>query len=511
MALANQTAAIREQKAKAENIKACIESLREQFFRAISPIIQNMNIEDESLSNLLEKSRRLVIRMEKLRINREKFQSDLLQKAGELRTAEIRLEDTHKELSSWKSDWEKAVHKLGLNADATPDQANAVTDELDNLFSKLKDVQHDDLRIKAIDRDAKEFKEKILHFAERESPDLLHLPEDQIMAEINARLIRGQTAKAKKEDLEKRKEKEDARLLNAKGKISEIASVLSVMCEEAKCNKYEELQTAEERSSQRKKIQAELKQIETELHRLSGGELPEKFIQEIQNIDPDSIDPMIYRLNEEIKESEQQKSLLDQKIGSERTELARMNGSAKAAELAEEAQHILAKMENDVEQYIRLKLASEVLSQAIERYREKNQGTILKRANEFFAHMTLGSFEGLKLEFNEKGDTILVGVRSGTKDIVNVEGMSDGTADQLYLAIRLASLEAYLEKNEAIPFIIDDILIKFDDERSVATLQILAQLSEKTQIIFFTHHQHLLELAAANMDNGRLFTHSLRR
>jgi uncharacterized protein YhaN len=87
--------------------------------------------------------------------------------------------------------------------------------------------------------------------------------------------------------------------------------------------------------------------------------------------------------------------------------------------------------------------------------------------------------------------------------------MSDGTADQLYLAVRLASLESYLEKNEAMPFIVDDVLIHFDNERAAATLQILAQLAQKTQIIFFTHHQHLVELARAHVDKDVLFVHSL--
>jgi uncharacterized protein YhaN len=59
------------------------------------------------------------------------------------------------------------------------------------------------------------------------------------------------------------------------------------------------------------------------------------------------------------------------------------------------------------------------------------------------------------------------------------------------------------------PFIVDDILIKFDNERATATLQVLADLSKKTQVIFFTHHRHLVELAEAQIDPSVLFKHSL--
>jgi len=73
--------------------------------------------------------------------------------------------------------------------------------------------------------------------------------------------------------------------------------------------------------------------------------------------------------------------------------------------------------------------------------------------------------------------------------------MSDGTCDQLYLALRLASLEMYVREHRPIPFIVDDILINFDDGRAIAALKALAQLARHTQVIFFTHHEHLLEVA----------------
>jgi uncharacterized protein YhaN len=87
--------------------------------------------------------------------------------------------------------------------------------------------------------------------------------------------------------------------------------------------------------------------------------------------------------------------------------------------------------------------------------------------------------------------------------------MSDGTTDQLYLALRLASLEAYLENNEPMPFIVDDILIKFDNDRASASIEVLGELSKKTQVIFFTHHEHLVELAEKSQAQPVLFQHQL--
>jgi uncharacterized protein YhaN len=133
----------------------------------------------------------------------------------------------------------------------------------------------------------------------------------------------------------------------------------------------------------------------------------------------------------------------------------------------------------------------------------------MKRSSELFSQLTLGSFEGLRLEFDAKGDAVIVGVRPKSKEIVGVEGMSDGTTDQLYLAVRLASLETYLDRNEPLPFIVEDVLIKFDDDRATAALQALAELSKRTQVIFFTHHRHLVELATTNVSKKVLIKHSI--
>ena len=88
--------------------------------------------------------------------------------------------------------------------------------------------------------------------------------------------------------------------------------------------------------------------------------------------------------------------------------------------------------------------------------------------------------------------------------------MSEGTRDQLYLALRLATLERYLAHAEPLPFVVDDVLVNFDDDRSRATLEVLAELSGKTQVILFTHHARLRDLAAGlDADGAGVFVREL--
>jgi uncharacterized protein YhaN len=83
--------------------------------------------------------------------------------------------------------------------------------------------------------------------------------------------------------------------------------------------------------------------------------------------------------------------------------------------------------------------------------------------------------------------------------------MSDGSQDQLYLALRLASPEKFSAAGEPLPLLADDALVNFDNARARAALKVLANLGPKTQVIFFTHHQHMVHLATEAVD-GQILT-----
>lgn len=118
-----------------------------------------------------------------------------------------------------------------------------------------------------------------------------------------------------------------------------------------------------------------------------------------------------------------------------------------------------------------------------------------------FATLTGGSFAALRVEYDDQDHARLAGIRPDQSS-VNIGGMSDGTADQLYLALRLASVDEYLGRAHALPFVADDLLINFSDARAAAAFKVLAELGQKTQILFFTHHQHLVDIARATLGKG---------
>ena len=154
-----------------------------------------------------------------------------------------------------------------------------------------------------------------------------------------------------------------------------------------------------------------------------------------------------------------------------------------------------------LERYVEVRLAREVVAAAIARVRAAQQDPLVRRAGELFAAMTGGRFSGVETDVDDKGAPVVVGRRTGGAT-VPVSALSDGSRDQLFLAFRLASLEVYCRATEPLPFVADDILVHFDDPRSAATLELLADFARTTQVLLFTHHDSVRD-AAVGLGVGR--------
>jgi chromosome segregation protein len=172
--------------------------------------------------------------------------------------------------------------------------------------------------------------------------------------------------------------------------------------------------------------------------------------------------------------------------------LAAIAGQSTAATAESKRQEALAAMGDAAEQYLQVATAGKLLKWAIDRYRDRQQGPMLQRASAVFAALTVGRFGKLGVDFEHEPPTLYA--RRATGQVVEVAGLSEGTRDQLYLALRIAALEQYLGPSPALPFVADDLFVNFDDERAEAGLRALRDLSTRTQVIFLSHHHHLVPI-----------------
>ncbi len=443
-----------------------------------------------------------------------KQQRDSLDK--EIKALEANLEsltDDHRlameELETWKEQWNVLIESLGLQGDTSPSNVADFIEKVRELFAKQGEVEKLQIRIKAIDEDAEFFRNQVASMVASSAPELVELAADNAVMRLTSLLLDNRSKMTRRQQIEEQLEQVQQEIQDSRSTIQAMTDQMDSLCKDAGCSGHAEIKEAERKSAYFLELKASIASIEQEISEAGEGASVEALEGETDGVDPDGLPGQIERLNNKIDdELEPRRTELAQKKGREEKELELMDGSDHAAALADQAQAILAGIRSDAESYVRAKLAGRVLRDEIERYRKENQGPLVKRASEHFAALTLGSFEGLMTDFNDKDEPILTGIRPDGER-VTVEGLSTGSRDQLYLALRLASLEKYMESAEPMPFIVDDVLVDFDDKRSEAALNALAVLAEKTQVILFTHHSQVVEQAKRLQGSAHVQVHKL--
>lgn len=256
----------------------------------------------------------------------------------------------------------------------------------------------------------------------------------------------------------------------------------------------EELRAAIHRSDQFRELAENRSRIGQTLTQEGDGLSADALARECEGVDIDEVAARELSLDQELSSLQARLVEVVERREQARRDFEAIGSGSQVAESASERESAIAEMSQAATQYVRLRTSAILLQWAIDRYRGEKQAPLLTRAGELFAVLTGGSFVNLRVEFNDDDHAQLAGVRDDG-ELVRVGGLSDGTADQLYLALRVAAVEDYLSSANALPFVADDLFINFDDSRAAAGLRVLSELATRTQVLFFTHHQHLAEIA----------------
>lgn len=136
------------------------------------------------------------------------------------------------------------------------------------------------------------------------------------------------------------------------------------------------------------------------------------------------------------------------------------------------------------EEYDAIALAMTALEQANTTLQNRFSPALGARAAEIFAALTAGKYDKVLLS----SDLSLSAEAAGDPMSRSIQQLSQGAADQLYLAVRLAICDMVLPAEKHVPLILDDALVTFDDDRLRAALNYLLSESKNRQILLFTCH-----------------------
>ncbi|MGD8395450.1 MAG: hypothetical protein PVF43_08250, partial [Candidatus Eiseniibacteriota bacterium] len=164
-----------------------------------------------------------------------------------------------------------------------------------------------------------------------------------------------------------------------------------------------------------------------------------------------------------------------------RQELER-SGAVAARELERRAD--LEELEQAVRGWRIVRLAAALIGDTLAEFERTRQPAVLEQATALFAEVTDGRFQRLVQE--RDGGTIELLDGHGRR--LAVEALSRGTAEQLYICMRLGLAAEFANRSTELPMVMDDVLVNFDPERARRMAAVLGRHAAGHQLIYFTCH-----------------------
>jgi uncharacterized protein YhaN len=172
--------------------------------------------------------------------------------------------------------------------------------------------------------------------------------------------------------------------------------------------------------------------------------------------------------------------------------LKAVGGDDAVLHIEAERRTVTLEIEERAIQFLQLRTGALLAERALDIYRDKHRGSMMRRASEAFRAVTCDSYSGLATRPEKDRDTLIGISGAGSKLATD---MSKGTRFQLYLALRLAGYEEFAMTRRPVPFVADDIMETFDEPRSEQVLAQFGKMALTGQVIYLTHHRHICELA----------------
>lgn len=421
----------------------------------------------------------------------------------QLPLAETALQAAEQHWHRWEERWLKLLEPMALSPDTPIEQIRTrlgLMQELDTVLTDMAVIRRE--RIDTLESEWNGWQSDALMLARRLMADQHPASAQDVSLALNQRLDTARAEAAEAERLSQQRQQAQQALDQANRKQQEIEATLQPLMQLAGTTDTQVLARAIESSDQRRQVERRIEQHRQQLMETADGLSIEQLREEAAGIDPDQLHAQLESLDTEARQLIKTIRELSTRQGQEKADFDALNGHDQAARAAGRQQEAVARMVDAAERYLRLKTASRLLAWSIEKFRETRQGPMLAQASTLFRELTLEGFSRLLVDTDDRDRPRLLGIRDNGQP-VGVSGLSEGTRDQLYLALRLAALETQSGTGRRLPLIADDLFINFDDERTSAGLRVLGEVSRNRQIIVLTHHVHLKDLAV-NALGGQL-------
>ena len=419
----------------------------------------------------------------------EETREHLLEQEDSIRQAWLEIEQSHNQT---RESWNVFTGDLSLSEAETPEDALEVLSGVSRAQEQLKEWQDISNELVRVDSEIAEMNTMIKALVERcEWDPVIHPPSLETLAELQKSLSQGlesQTEMKRLEDWMNEKRVEQKNLEMEKSQVlKQRQSLLQAGgTRDPETFRKQSLVQArkEELEHQRRQLafavqvhasaQEGLQEMEHVYNQKSRADLD----QELEELASDQRERVVNLLNSALQE----KGRVTQQVQD-------LEQSDQLSKQLLDHHTLVSQLEQQAERWAVRALCRHLLEKSRQLYERERQPAVLRLASKYFNTMTKGRYVRVMVPLGE----MRLAIEADDGAVRSTDVLSRATAEQLYLAMRMAFVREYAKHAGPLPLIMDDIFVNFDPERARAAIQVLGEIAENHQILVFTCHPHVTQ------------------
>ncbi len=424
---------------------------------------------------------------------------DILEsKRHSVEEAEKALSESKQEYHQILKIWQDWLKDNGFSIELDRNGIFALIESIRKVKELIREKENSERELKHVSRRACIFKDRvnnILKLCNLEDASLYNISES--IHRLDETLIKQKNFKKKKGHLEEKTDELNIREKTIHDNICDIEKNIKDLIAEGGVKSSEEFRKQADVVEKKGNLLVRKNALEIQFARLIGSAPEiEKFKEEVAaETDPIITDQSIGELENEITQLESKRSEYMQDLGGKKNQISELEKNEKLGELRLEEENLKAQLREVLSEWSVNALCHTLLKSAMTIYERERQPFVLKHAGRYLNKITKRRY--VHVIKKTDGNKLVIETSEGLQK--SVTELSRGTAEQLYLSMRLAFIKEYANRVGTLPLIVDDILVNFDLQRAKSTIRLLNEISRENQIIMFTCHPHTLDLCKSEI------------
>ncbi|NGO51106.1 AAA family ATPase [Allomesorhizobium camelthorni] len=408
-------------------------------------------------------------------------------------------ERIHKEAAAddqrWTSEWTAACSAswLGVEGPRPVADVREILSAVSDLGSFIEKTSGLADRVTKMERDQAEFAaeagrlaEELSIPAQESAPlDLAAAIENRIREAVSARSRRLEKEQAVQVAREKQHELSDATAIHGRRK-AELLQFFGVPS-------LSDIGVVLRQLEQRAALRDDADSAAADIINAVGSPTLDEAEKSLENADRAALETEAAELKGRFEDQDQRSRELFTEHSKAADAVSAIGDDDSVARIEERRRTVSVEIEEKAVRYLKLCIGVAAAEQALRIYRDRHRSSMMAQASEAFHTISRGNYRGLATQPDKDTEMLVAVSADGGSKIASA--LSKGTRFQLYLALRVAGYHEFASSHRPVPFLADDIMETFDDFRAEEAFRLFAGMAKVGQVVYFTHHQHLCDIA----------------